>query len=756
MSGLDNPGFCKEGSECLSAKLFPLKQSHRQLAMFDPKTMEYTFVDICFDTHHLEFGFDKDDTLWRPLTCEEPTDRRTMPLWKPTHQFSKSLRDFLHKIPGLVVGASGSPPPAPRVPFVIRLGAAGPLDLGGAGEHLSSAIGAILSALKEYAKSANPRFHRMVFADGTPPPAQLRLISQLAAGFDQLAASTALAAGYKLHVVLPGTRTAFRQDIERNLPSEGSAAAQELRLMGFDAGGAEREESRPPEPPRRFEQLVEAADRVLELDRDDASSDQSPFHHRDYEQAGWIILDHSDLVLVVVHDEPDPALGGTRWIEQRAEEKRLAIIRVPSTQPLAAMLTWTVDGRREQRRLFTADPAVSNPCNCTVDAGVFAAALDDQLLGPSFDLTKTRPGWLERRMIAQLDPAYNAREWDKRWQLGSLEPLLRHDLGLAPQQIDADLKAAKVWADYRASAMAELVRGSFIVAALVGVLAVLGALIGIIFHVLSVWGKLAEILCLLLIFWLIRRSRRVDWRSQWLSLRQLERFVEQAAWLLLLGRGRIYPTPSHLARFQTDHVALWTNAYFRGVIRSCSFPTVRFAPDYLNTVHALALRNLVTEQISYLEGEVHFQQKSDEVLESWTKGCVSVAFVVTLAYLIYRFADSFLLPGLQMEHVLGETAPRRVVSVLGALLTAAAAALAAMRSHGEYAQIAARYEGTCEALREIQSQLTARLPDHQLDFSPPPLRSATLAAIIRQATDDLVQEVQGWRAILQKKEIEPT
>jgi hypothetical protein len=34
------------------------------LAILDPKTMKYTFVDTCFETHHLEFGFDKDNTLW--------------------------------------------------------------------------------------------------------------------------------------------------------------------------------------------------------------------------------------------------------------------------------------------------------------------------------------------------------------------------------------------------------------------------------------------------------------------------------------------------------------------------------------------------------------------------------------------------------------------------------------------------------------------------------------------------------------------
>jgi hypothetical protein len=79
-----------------------------------------------------------------------------------------------------------------------------------------------------------------------------------------------------------------------------------------------------------------------------------------------------------------------------------------------------------------------------------------------------------------------------------------------------------------------------------------------------------------------------------------------------------------------------------------------------------------------------------------------------------------------------------------------------MRHHGEYAQIAARYEGACEELQAIRSQLAMRLPDRRTDFSPSPLRSTYLASIIERATEVLIQEVQGWRAILQKKEIEPT
>jgi hypothetical protein len=64
MRAVNNPDVCKKGSEHPSAKLFPLEGSQRQLATLDPKTMKYTFIDTCFSTHHLRFGYDADDTLW--------------------------------------------------------------------------------------------------------------------------------------------------------------------------------------------------------------------------------------------------------------------------------------------------------------------------------------------------------------------------------------------------------------------------------------------------------------------------------------------------------------------------------------------------------------------------------------------------------------------------------------------------------------------------------------------------------------------
>ncbi|MDQ2640827.1 MAG: carboxypeptidase regulatory-like domain-containing protein [Pseudomonadota bacterium] len=60
-----NPDFCRRGSDHPSAKVFPLERSGRQLAVYQPDTKQYTFVDTCYGTHHLQFAYDDpDDTLW--------------------------------------------------------------------------------------------------------------------------------------------------------------------------------------------------------------------------------------------------------------------------------------------------------------------------------------------------------------------------------------------------------------------------------------------------------------------------------------------------------------------------------------------------------------------------------------------------------------------------------------------------------------------------------------------------------------------
>lgn len=62
--GGQNPDWCREGSSHPSAQAFPNNFSGRQLAVFEPDSGAYTFVDTCFGTHHLQFAEDADNTLW--------------------------------------------------------------------------------------------------------------------------------------------------------------------------------------------------------------------------------------------------------------------------------------------------------------------------------------------------------------------------------------------------------------------------------------------------------------------------------------------------------------------------------------------------------------------------------------------------------------------------------------------------------------------------------------------------------------------
>jgi hypothetical protein len=62
--GPNNPDFCKAGSSHPSARLFPLNNSGRHVAVYDPKTKEMKHISTCYGTHHLMFAEDANRTLW--------------------------------------------------------------------------------------------------------------------------------------------------------------------------------------------------------------------------------------------------------------------------------------------------------------------------------------------------------------------------------------------------------------------------------------------------------------------------------------------------------------------------------------------------------------------------------------------------------------------------------------------------------------------------------------------------------------------
>jgi hypothetical protein len=60
----DNPDWCRDGSANRFAQYFPINASGRQASVFHPDTEEFTLIDTCFGTHHLQFGEDAENTLY--------------------------------------------------------------------------------------------------------------------------------------------------------------------------------------------------------------------------------------------------------------------------------------------------------------------------------------------------------------------------------------------------------------------------------------------------------------------------------------------------------------------------------------------------------------------------------------------------------------------------------------------------------------------------------------------------------------------
>ena len=58
------PAFCQEGAGNKFADWYPIARGGRSVSFYDPATEEFTMIDTCFGTHHLQFAEDDSDTLY--------------------------------------------------------------------------------------------------------------------------------------------------------------------------------------------------------------------------------------------------------------------------------------------------------------------------------------------------------------------------------------------------------------------------------------------------------------------------------------------------------------------------------------------------------------------------------------------------------------------------------------------------------------------------------------------------------------------
>jgi hypothetical protein len=588
----------------------------------------------------------------------------------------------------------------PPVRLVFRVGVTGHLS-GTDSPELSVVTGDILTALREQVKALTEGFYAAFPVPCDRPPAELRLVAQLAAGADQLAANLAVARGYRVYGVLPFSEGVFAKDIENS--KGGMSARQEFeRLMkSGDVAGA-------------FELPCDAGT--------PESRDQA------YAEANRVILNQIDLLIVMARPDAGYRFGGSVWMREIALDQRIPAIFIPVDNPHNAQLIWTHHGQRRELRIYL-DGSANWP--------VLGEMVEDILV------TKARHKEIPRLTCQYLHRVPLYKTWDdyghgekETWP----EDAVRHGLRNTPNAIDNSFQAAYCWADHMARGYAEINRGTFVLAALMGTTAVAAAVLSVPFPGASWHLKLAEVLVIAVILWLYYRDKSKRWRLRWLNYRQMAEQFRHARYLLLLGRSIPVEVPKHVAEFHDE--AVWENWYVRAMLRQAALPHACLDRDYMAATRLVLETCQVSYQTSFYEKSREKQHAAERKLESGIGMMVWTVLVATFAFVVCKCIPA-------MKSYMSVAAPW--ITIIGALFPAGAAALSAIKSNGEYAQNAVRYRGMAFTLRAAGKQLGEIQGWVELDL---PRGYEKLVKLATATADYLLQEVYQWRSMLQLKGIE--
>lgn len=637
-----------------------------------------------------------------------------------------TLGRFVTRLAGVATHLSQDPEQLlpPSVDNVLRIGYAGHLHVQTL-PHLQHAVRDVLACVLAKAREGLPGV-------------VVHAVGQLAPGADTIVAREALAQGCQLHAILPGSVEHVVHDIASM--SNGGAPSQ-----------AEAQEM-PGQHQADFYSLLQQASRVLQLDA--AAADPAKgLGEADYEQCAEVMLTRLDCLVALEHSDAGLSPGGTRWMVRRARSLGIPVIVISVDRPGVLMLI-SGNGVTDIELAFDADEG-----QAWVDA---VSQLVGQIIAPlAAQAFPFRPGRFESGFLSQLDIGRNQRYWEERW----LSPSPGTSPGMAELRahVDTSLGRWAIWADHRASGMAELVRGAFIFCALLGLLAVFCALSSLMFPQLSMAAKVVEVSCFLVVLWFIARDRKMRWRDQWHYCRQLERRLNHAAWLTLVGREVKHDLPAEIRAFHGSRNAGWMSEFSCAVIRSVGIPNLKFDRAYLQTARSLVLHRLIREQADYCRSEVSSQRAADHLLERWIWRTFWIALVITGTYLALK-TGAYLLAhtgfgaahptwfDCEAEHVWHQVS--KCVSAVGIVMPCIAAALASIRSHGDYAQLATRYAGVGISLEEAEQMIERVCPAGAREDAA--CTSRNIAVVIQHVVALLGHESTSWSAIVQTKEIEPS
>ena len=643
-------------------------------------------------------------------------------------------------------------PAIPRVPLAFRVGIVGHrpnrLDKADIGQ-LKGVLRSILDAVKEevvfFAEN-----HADFYQENSTPV--LRAISPLAEGTDRLFAEEAIELGFKLCCVMPFPQEEFKKD--------------------FEPGNALEKDSL-----KRFAGLLDKATKETDLTcfQLDGNRDNSG---RAYGTGGRVVLNQSDILIVVWDGDRQDKIGGTEetfaeamnqgvpvvWVDACAPhswqildpgislpklngEQRL----VPSGGELESLMKLTkamielpgpgssAENPKQKLEAFYREKQPKFSCAVVwkVFQNIFGKTFKELIIEAFKSVFKDKKLPFVTFRVKPFEEAV-IEDW----------PGVKETPSAFAKMVDL-LRPFYAWPDKLAVIYSDRYRSTFVLAFLLAAIAVGLALIPIGFSLAphgllesyAIWFEFIIIASILILVWIGNHFR---WHERWIEYRLVAELIRHLRLSVALGGGRSFPQmPAHWSTYGHPGSS-WMAWYYRNVERYLGLPDIVVNKPYLTECLG-DLLNLVQGQSRYHGSNAERCQKIEHRLH--TLGMFFLGMTLVACGL-------HLLPVFWGVHFPG-WAPNLLTAFCG-FFPALGAAFAGIINQGEFLRITKR----SAAMQKQMDELVEKIHRLQLTVicSQDISKEGVYETAVQLATDTarlMVYEVLDWRVVFMDRPLKP-
>jgi hypothetical protein len=609
----------------------------------------------------------------------------------------------------------------------------GKLNLGRP-EAVANEAKKVLSQLKSITKKIQQENYALgELAPFSTECADLRFISSLAEGADQICAAAAIELDYRLNAILPFPRDVYSRDFP-------DSALSKFNSLCDDS----------------------ATSSITELD-----VSVVPHDPKAYRDAGLLMLSHTDVLIAVWDQQPADGVGGTAEVVQEAQRRGLTIVLISPigetfiweapqhTMDLVASGSWLPISRNETSNQDLLEKRVRENLELPRLREADTAELGGtNAICPFTLLTKFRDARTKETSHAI---GYNVL----LWACGQMSKIpWRVELGLKQQQLEAwgktleqaealggegykdsvDSVVRQRWirADNLAQWYAHRFRTAFISNFFLAAFAVFVGLISLFYwenKSLKALLVTIELLAILVIIINTRRGNGGRWRDNWLDYRGLAEAIRPTRLPLLIGGAPI--------RAGTDATgspgAVWAAWYVRTSLREISPPTAKIGSEQLKKAVLITIEEEVNDQIGYHAKNIKKLHGLDHKLESAADIALYGTIVIGLVYL-----------GAWMAYEIGQNAAvayvKPLATVLSATLPVLGAAIFGIRATGDFRSARRQSEKMHSELSELITKLEKQAASIDLE------RAAVQQGMTR-VSRAMSEDLKVWNLIYSERDL---